>query len=142
MDVLDKYFGVHGDALALRSKRLEMLASNIANAATPGFKARDIDFAAELKRAEGGGAGLQATSVAHIAEGTPGFGGDALYRIPVKSSLDGNTVELSVEQTKLGENAVPYQNKLSSLNGRTKTQMRALRGEKPSPALRQSTFPQ
>src|SRR3546814_3769813 len=98
MDVLDKYFGVHGDALALRSKRLEMLASNIANAATPGFKARDIDFAAELKRAEGGGAGLQATSVAHIAEGTPGFGGDALYRIPVQSSLDGNTVELSGEQ--------------------------------------------
>src|SRR3546814_5752554 len=85
MDVLDKYFGVHGEALALRSKRLEMLASNIANAATPGFKARDIDFAAELKRAEGGGAGLQATSVAHIAEGTPGFGGDALYRIPVRS---------------------------------------------------------
>src|SRR3546814_12975689 len=108
MDVLDKYFGVHGDALALRSKRLEMLASNIANAATPGFKARDIDFAAELKRAEGGGAGLQATSVAHIAEGTPGFGGDALYRIPVQSSLDGNTVELSVEQTKFGEKAVQY----------------------------------
>src|SRR3546814_10571453 len=96
-----------------------MLASNIANAATPGFKARDIDFAAELKRAEGGGAGLQATSVAHIAEGTPGFGGDALYRIPVQSSLDGNTVELSVEQTKFGENAVQYQTTLSFLNGRS-----------------------
>src|SRR3546814_3461621 len=127
MDVLDKYFGVHGDALALRSKRLEMLASNIANAATPGFKARDIDFAAELKRAEGGGAGLQATSVAHIAEGTPGFGGDALYRIPVQSSLDGNTVELSVEQTKFGENAVQYQTTLSFLNGRINTLMRAMK---------------
>src|SRR3546814_11142338 len=95
MDVLDKYFGVHGDALALRSKRLEMLASNIANAATPGFKARDIDFAAELKRAEGGGAGLQATSPAPIAQGTPGFAGAAPYRIPDHSSVDGHQVELA-----------------------------------------------
>src|SRR3546814_9905500 len=63
----------------------------------------------------------QATSVAHIAEGTPGFGGDALYRIPVQSSLDGNTVELSVEQTKFGENAVQYQTTLSFLNGRINT---------------------
>ena len=66
MDVLDRYFGVHGDALALRSKRLEILASNIANAATPNFKARDIDFAAELKRAETGGSALAATETGHI----------------------------------------------------------------------------
>src|SRR3546814_1474410 len=98
-----------------------MLASNIANAATPGFKARDIDFAAELKRAEGGGAGLQATSVAHIAEGTPGFGGDAHYRIPAQSSLDINTVELSDAQTKFGENADQYQTTLSVLYGRINT---------------------
>src|SRR3546814_12957448 len=61
-----KYFGVHGDALALRSKRLEMLASNIANAATPGFKARDIDFAAQLKQAQTGAA-LATTEGGHIA---------------------------------------------------------------------------
>src|SRR3546814_15440553 len=106
-----------------------MSASNIAKPATPCFKARDIDFAAELKRAEGGGAGLQATSVAHIAEGTPGFGGDALYRIPVQSSLDGNTVELSVEQTKFGENAVQYQTTLSFPNGRINPMMHAMKGE-------------
>lgn len=128
MDALDSYFGVHGAALELRAKRLELLASNIANAATPNYKARDIDFAAELKRAETGG-GLAATSNSHIASTAAGGQGDALYRIPNQSSLDGNTVELSVEQTRFGENAVQYQTTLSFLNGRINTLMRAMKGE-------------
>ena len=129
MDALDSYFGVHGQALQLRSKRLELLASNIANAATPNYKARDIDFAAELKQAETGGGGLAATENGHIAASAPGAAGDALYRIPNQSSLDGNTVELSVEQTRFGENAVQYQTTLSFLNGRINTLMRAMKGE-------------
>lgn len=129
MDALDSYFGVHGQALELRSKRLELLASNIANAATPGFKARDIDFAAQLKQAQSGAGNIAATGPGHIGQGQMGGRGDVLYRVPVQSSLDGNTVELSVEQTKFGENAVQYQTTLSFLNGRINTLMRAMKGE-------------
>ncbi len=117
MDSLDRFFGVHGAALALRSQRLDMLASNIANAATPGFKARDIDFAAELKAAENGSGDIG------------GAQARALYRTPMQSSLDGNTVELATEQTSFAENAVRYQTTLSFLNGRIGTLMSALKGD-------------
>lgn len=110
-------FGVHGTALALRSQRLSMLASNIANASTPGYKARDIDFDRALKMAsEGRGADKAAE--------------DALaYRVPLTQSLDGNTVELSTEQTLFAENAVQYKTTLAFLEGRINTVTRALKGE-------------
>lgn len=114
----DDLFGVHGTALALRSQRLGLLASNIANASTPGFKAKDIDFGAALTAAEQGGAGLQ-----RAADGATRF------RVPLQPSLDGNTVELNTEQTLFAENAVAYQTTLSFLNGRIQTLTRALRGE-------------
>ena len=106
-------FGVHGLALELRGQRMGVLASNIANASTPGFKARDIDFKAALSAAEG--------------QGDP----DAamLYRVPTQPSMDGNTVELATEQTAFAENAVQYQTTLSFLNGRIGQITRALKGE-------------
>lgn len=129
MALLDNYFGVHGAALGLRSKRLDMLASNIANAATPGYKARDIDFDAALRQAGGKGA-LAATAGGHYAEaGTGGPDGNTKYRVPIQPSVDGNTVELSTEQSLFGENAVRYQTTLSFLNGRISTLMSALKGE-------------
>jgi len=113
----DQLFGVHGTALALRSQRLAMLASNIANAATPGYKARDIDFTAALEAADGG-------------MGTMGAIDNATrYRVPVMPSLDGNTVELSTEQTLFAENAVQYRATLAFLEGRINTIRRALKGE-------------
>ena len=112
-------FGTHGTALQLRSQRLSILASNIANASTPGFKARDIDFAKALDKATGS----NAKPVSDAAS-------DALaYRVPVQSSLDGNTVELPVEQTQFAENAVAYRATLSFLQGRVDTVMQALKGE-------------
>lgn len=110
-------FGIHGTALALRSQRLSMLASNIANAATPGYKARDIDFERALDRASQGQGVEQAAGEA------------AAYRVPVTPSLDGNTVELSTEQTLFAENAVQYRTTLAFLEGRISTLKRALRGE-------------
>ena len=107
-------FGVHGAALEVRATRMGVLASNIANASTPGFKARDIDFRAALASAEGGGTDLNAAT---------------LYRVPTQTSLDGNTVELSQEQTAFAENAVQYQTTLSFLNGRIGQITRALKGE-------------
>jgi len=118
MGLEDKLFGVHGKALELRSQRLNLLASNIANASTPGYKARDIDFEAALKEATDKGA-----DTGRAADSAMG------YRIPLQPSLDGNTVELSTEQTLFAENAVRYSTTLSFLEGRLNTITRALRGE-------------
>lgn len=112
-------FGVHAAALEVRAQRMNVLASNIANASTPGFKARDIDFNQALASAEGSN-GLNATG---------DFGGALKYRNPLNPSLDGNTVELSTEQTAFAENAVAYQTTLAFLNGRIGQLTRALRGE-------------
>jgi flagellar basal-body rod protein FlgB len=117
MALRDSLFGVHGTALALRSQRLSMLASNIANAATPGYRARDIDFDRALELA---GRGYSADRAASDS---------VAYRVPVTPSLDGNTVELSTEQTLFAENAVQYRTTLSFLEGRIATVKRALKGE-------------
>jgi flagellar basal-body rod protein FlgB len=109
----DTLFGVHGAALQVRSQRMGVLASNIANASTPGFKARDLDFDTALKS----------------LERSDDLGAAMKYRVPTQTSMDGNTVELSQEQTAFAENAVQYQTTLSFLNGRIGTITRALKGE-------------
>jgi flagellar basal-body rod protein FlgB len=113
----DPLFGLHGKALELRSQRMSVLASNIANASTPGYKARDIDFGEALAAAEQG----------QNAQGA--INGATKYRTPLQASLDGNTVELSSEQTAFAENAVAYRTTLSFLNARIATVNRALKGE-------------
>ncbi len=114
----DLLFGVHGAALELRSRRMGMIASNIANASTPGFKATDLDFKTAFAQADG----PQGLTDSTIQSATK-------YRVPVQASLDGNTVELATEQTAFAENAVAYQTTLSFLNGRIGQITRALRGE-------------
>ena len=111
----DSLFGVHGVALEVRSQRMGVLASNIANASTPGFKARDIDFKSALASLETDGAG--------------GIDAATKYRVPTQTSMDGNTVELNQEQTAFAENAVQYQTTLSFLNGRISQVTRALKGD-------------
>lgn len=109
-------FGIHGAALEVRGQRMGMLASNIANSSTPGFKARDVDFQKALRSAAGGNIDTAIT-------------GATMYRVPLQPSLDGNTVDLSTEQTAFAENAVQYQTTLAFLNGRIGQITRALRGE-------------
>lgn len=109
----DDLFGTHATALKVRSLRMAMLASNIANAATPNYKARDIDFSKALALAEQG----RSTDSA-IA-----------YRVPLQPSLDGNTVEMATEQTAFAENALAYRSSLAFLNARIGTLSRALKGE-------------
>jgi flagellar basal-body rod protein FlgB len=113
MPITDNLFGIHATALKLREQRMGMLASNIANAATPNYKARDIDFNAALSLAERG----------------QSHGAAISFRVPVQPSLDGNTVELSTEQTAFAENALAYRSSLSFLQGRISTLSRALKGE-------------
>lgn len=110
-------FGIHGAALEIRSQRMGVLGSNIANAATPNYKARDIDFAAALDARLGG------------AETTRAAGNALKYRIPTMASLDGNTVEMATEQAAFAENAVAYSATLNFLRGRVETVTRAIRGE-------------
>ncbi len=110
-------FGIHGVALELRAQRMGMLTSNIANAGTPGFKAKDIDFAAALKARTTG------------ASEDSAIGGATRFRVPVMPSLDGNTVEISTEQTAFADNAVGYSATLSFIRGRVETITRAIKGE-------------
>jgi flagellar basal-body rod protein FlgB len=110
-------FGIHGTALELRSQRMGLIASNIANAATPGYKARDIDFAKALRAATKDGDAARAGEKA------------LLYKVPVMPSLDGNTVELAGEQIAFGENATAYAVTLSIIRGKVDTMTRALKGE-------------
>ena len=113
----DGLFGIHGAALELRSQRMGLIASNIANAGTPGYKARDIDFATALKARMAGMDAGQAESAA------------TQYRVPVMPSLDGNTVELPTAQLAFTENAVGYSATLSFIRGRVDTITRALKGD-------------
>jgi len=113
----ESLFGIHGTALELRSQRMGLLTSNIANAATPGYKAKDIDFATALKARTSGASADQATAAA------------TRYRVPVMPSLDGNTVEMATEQTAFAENAVGYSATLNFLRGRVETITRAIKGE-------------
>ncbi|PKQ01010.1 MAG: flagellar basal body rod protein FlgB [Alphaproteobacteria bacterium HGW-Alphaproteobacteria-13] len=113
----EKLFGMHAAALQLRNQRMMLLASNIANAATPNYKARDLDFAKALDAARQGG-GIEGA-----------MEGATRYRIPTQSSLDGNTVEMATEQTAFAENALAYRSSLSFLSGRVNTLTRAIKGE-------------
>jgi flagellar basal-body rod protein FlgB len=113
----DGLFGIDGTALRLRSQRLNLLASNIANAATPGYQARDIDFDRAMSLASQGYSAERA-------------GNESIaYRVPTTASIDGNTVEISTEQTLFAENAVQYRATLSFLEGRISTIRRAWKGE-------------
>jgi flagellar basal-body rod protein FlgB len=113
----DSLFGIHGMALELRAQRLGVLTSNIANAATPGYKARDIDFASALQAMTQGAAPAQA------------IGAATRYRVPVMPSLDGNTVEMATEQAAFAENAVGYEATLNMIQDRVATINRALKGD-------------
>jgi flagellar basal-body rod protein FlgB len=122
----DALFGMHGAALQIRSQRMALLASNIANAATPGYKARDVDFTKAMDAASGAMGGGNGTSGNGIDSAVSGATG---YRIPTESSLNGNTVELPTEQTAFAENAVQYRATLSFLQGRISQITDALKGE-------------
>ena len=105
-----------------------MLASNIANAATPGYKARDMDFERELAR-QVGDSPVRKASVRHM-DNLAGVSSDGVqYRVPLNPSLDGNTVELSVEQMEFSENSLRYMTTLSFLNRRISGLMTAIKGE-------------
>ena len=128
--IQDRLFSIHDEALALRARRADVLASNLANADTPHYKARDIDFRDVLANAQGESVALQRTQAGHMTLGDQGLLGAQMgYRIPTQASLDGNTVDAQQEQARFSENAVQYQATLTFLNGDIAGMMSALKGE-------------
>ncbi|RJF98676.1 flagellar basal body rod protein FlgB [Noviherbaspirillum saxi] len=153
---LDEALRFHQTALSLRAERQQALASNIANADTPNYKARDMDFNSALSRAlsKGGpaakpaasspslvnGAGFQAvanaltrTSAAHLG-GTPSgvtaSGAQLLYRqTAVQGNIDGNTVDMDVERNQFADNALRYEAGVTFVNGQIKGLLTAIQGQ-------------
>ena len=128
MPSFTEHLGFHASALQLRSRRNEMLASNIANAATPNFKARDLDFDTELKRINKIG-NVETTNSSHFSSIQKRIGKDSVYRLPIHPSLDGNTVEMAVEQMQFSENVMRYQTTLTFLNNKISGLRSAIKGE-------------
>ena len=141
--MIDEFLATHANALQLRARRTQILATNIANADTPNYKARDLAFAEVLKdvnkpntsvaarsnRLNLSGSSMHLTNNRHIASPHSAANAQLLYRQPEEASLDGNTVDKDLEQARFAENTVRYQATLSFINSRVSGLMRALKGE-------------
>ena len=131
---IDSALGIHPQALTLRSQRAEVLATNLANADTPNYKARDIDFKSVLSSAQNSSAAgaalpMSASNAGHIQPLATQSQAELLYRNPRQPSVDGNTVDSQVEYTEFARNALQYQSSLTFLSGRIKTLLTAIRGD-------------
>ena len=115
----DKALGVHADALRTRAERTQLLASNLANASTPGYQARDIDFAAAMS---------QTADATGLSMGW-GEAGEALFRVPNHPSQDGNTVEVGVEQALFSQNASDFQMSMTFVSMKMNGLRSAIKGE-------------
>jgi len=129
--MFDNIFGIHEQALLLHGQRLSVLSANLANADTPNYKARDIDFAAVLGNTDGEAPlPMSVTDSAHMLM-TDGDlpAGELKYRNPYQASLDGNTVEMPVEQAAFSENNVRYQASLTFINNQISLLQFAIAGQ-------------
>lgn len=127
---LDNLLSVHEQALQLRARRAEVLASNIANADTPGYQARDFDFREMLQQEIGTVTGMQVTQPGHIqTDGGLVPPSQMGYRVPSQPSLDGNTVDTQLEHAAFAANALEYQASLQFLGGEIRTLMTAIKGQ-------------
>lgn len=132
LDRLNESFNTMQQSLSLHAKRQEVLSANIANADTPGYKARDFDFSDRLDQAldqQDSGA-LKTTSAGHMA-GRTGVLDDAQlgYRVPTQSSLDGNTVDMDMERIDFAENSLRYQADVQMLTSHIQNMSTAMRSE-------------
>ena len=136
---LNAYLGIQPDALQVFSQRAEVLAANLANADTPGYQARDIDFRAALAAASGnasaGNGALQLVTSSPL-DVTAGASATQLstaqflkYRIPLAPSLDGNTVTSQLEEAKFAQNTVRFQAALTVLEARFRDLATAITGQ-------------
>ena len=130
---LDNYLSFNEVSLNLRAQRQQLLASNIANADTPNYQARDIEFSSALKnalsRSGESTVGLAKTDVAHLAGKADGLGGvPLLYRPVQQGSIDGNTVDMDVERTQFADNAIRYEAGLTMISAQIKKMLTVIQG--------------
>jgi flagellar basal-body rod protein FlgB len=120
-------------ALVLRAERQRLIASNIANADTPGYQARDVDFASALRQATAGTGARGAATATHAAHIAPAAvarpATDLLYAAPAQTNLDRNTVDMDRERASFADNAVKYEATLRFINGGVRTMLDAIRGQ-------------
>ena len=125
----DPLFGIHADALSFQRRRMELLAANIANADTPGYQARDLDFSKVLAAAQEPQApGVSLVRPGHIPLDEQSLAAATVYRTPLQPAADGNTVDLQVEQAQFADSALHYQASLSFIDGRLRALMAAFSG--------------
>ena len=138
LNKLDSALGFHQDALRLRAKRQELIAGNIANADTPNYKARDIDFKAAMQQASqqasGNSLSTVKTSDKHMSgvatSSTTNAGpGEPLFRPVMQGSVDGNTFDMDVERNAFADNAIRYEASLLMMNGQIKKMLTAIQGQ-------------
>jgi flagellar basal-body rod protein FlgB len=127
-DKLTQAFDFHASALLLRSERGRILAGNLANADTPNYKARDFDFKEALAQAAGTAPKVIRTHAEHLHGKGATADPAVLYRVPLQSNLDGNTVEMDVERASFADNTLRYEASLRFLNGQIRTLMLAMGG--------------
>jgi flagellar basal-body rod protein FlgB len=130
---IDRLFGLHQAALSVRGMRSQVLASNIANADTPGYQARDLDFKSALGAALGASSSapgkLLQTSARHLPmhAGAGNIAGAPLvYRTVSQASIDNNTVDINVERAQFADNAMRFEASLTFINGKIKSLLAAL----------------
>jgi len=125
----DRALGIHAQALEVRVSRAEVLANNLANADTPGYKARDLDFKSMLNAQVDEQLNLSTTNGKHLPLSQEPFGGELKYRVPLQASLDGNTVDTQQEVADFTKNVLDYQASFRFLNGKFQGLTKALKGE-------------
>ncbi|VAW70988.1 Flagellar basal-body rod protein FlgB [hydrothermal vent metagenome] len=125
----DNVFNVHDDALLLFERRTQLLSENIANADTPGYKARDINFDQVLQNARKDNIKLKTTSKQHISLTSQPFSSDIQFREVQQSAADGNTVDLQKEKAAFAENSMRYQTTMNILSRKISGLKKAFRGE-------------
>ncbi len=125
----DKALGIHLPALHVRARRAELLAGNLANADTPNYQARDIDFRAVLSGVQQfTKLALNTTNESHIQTVNNGnIAAEVLYRHPNQAAIDGNTVDPEIEKVEFSENAVRYQASLQFLGNKFKGLIEAIK---------------
>ncbi|MDN5751965.1 MAG: flagellar basal body rod protein FlgB [Nitrosospira sp.] len=133
IDKLDTTFRFHQDAANLRAHRQQLIASNIANADTPKYKARDIDFNAALQGVLTGSGVMTLASTApkHIAPDTGSASGGAAplqYRSMMQGSVDGNTVDMDAERNQFADNAIHYEANLTYISTQVKMMLSSIQG--------------
>lgn len=128
---ISDYLGIHAQAMPLREQRMKLIASNLSNADTPGYKARDLDFDAALRQAQGAAnaAQLRTTSERHYAVGGNGMDQYLITREAAQPSLDGNTVDPDTERAAYGRAALEYRASLSFVESKVRTMLTAITGQ-------------